>query len=109
MTHNKSDEEIVNAFKAKLWQLGLTAKDIDVDSYVSTLRQSEAKKREELLEQVCGVLDGMKKKSGCGCPPFQPMHDGQCWSEEFEGSAKAYNQALENAKTTIKNLLDDNK
>lgn len=37
----KTTEELVNSFKAELWSWGLTAKDIDVNSFISTLLSKE--------------------------------------------------------------------
>lgn len=47
---------------------------------------------EELLEQVCEALDKMKRTD-----------------ETQMSDDHIYDEALEDAKTTIKNLLDDNK
>lgn len=56
------------------------------------------------IDEAVEIIKGMKKKASCGCPPFQPQHDGYCWDEEFPGETRAYNQALDD---TTKALQDN--
>lgn len=42
-----------------------------------------------------------EKKSGCGCAPFQPTHEGYCWSEEFPGESKGHNSCRSSFHSAI--------
>lgn len=117
MTHNTSDEEIVEFFSTEgipeEMKLALsfmrqwlnedrkatpmvTARDLWhwLDKDYTTFRQSEAKKREELLEQVYGALDKLEADEG--------------WKNNgiYTGG---YDQAITDMEAAIKNLLNNNK
>lgn len=64
-------------------------------SFILSLLQEQ---REEIVKE----MDGMKKKPGCGCPPFRALHEGFCWTEEFENEASGWNKALDHAIALIR-------
>lgn len=50
--HNEMPKDTVEAFKAKLWELGLTAKDIDVDAFADTLIANTLKQAAEEIGRL---------------------------------------------------------
>jgi len=75
------DYQEVEAFKAKLWELGLTAKDIDVDAFLTTYGNSR-------VEEIIKIAEGMKITSMSGIG--------------LDIDEKAHNQALTDLIKSIK-------
>lgn len=100
------DEEFDNIWNVKILNELNGSKNYAVPDF-KKIKSFHATTISLLLNSIKEEINRLKKKSGCGCPPFQSLHDGACWGEEFEGESKGYNEALTDISTLLSETISN--
>ena len=88
--------------KEKIKEEGVLDKILEdcSDNVINAVKKFIISHQRELVEKIEG-----RKKTNCGCPPFDSKHDGACRDGDYTDYNQALSDILQIIKEDIRNII----